>query len=609
MKVMFRFCLVVFFAMIYAQVGRSADYISVPFDFAEPKVSLNPEGDLTITMDGLMNSMEAGLPRVPFQTYKIALPRGTHFSGVTLTEKVSQSIIGKLERTGSQLPMCHRDNVFREAVITNTPDYGGPVYPTHRIATSLQYLHGVPVVIINIFSVVENRDEGRVYFLKNGEMAVNFIRENIKENDVTLLPHQTDELSRLVSNPDVIKTYPKTKKLYAEAYDYLIVTVDTFIKYQGEWSLDALQNGLKARGLRTKVTNVKDIAANTGGRDLAEKIRFFIRDEYKKSGIRYVLLVGDGDESGSGAMIPARKLWSKIRAYNGQWMWIEENIPADIYYAALDGTFNGNNNSKWGEPNDGDARGDVDFLAEVSVGRLPIKTVDELKNTVRKTLWVYTNTVPKKVFLMGEELFADLGLTGSAYMNQLVGQCTDHNYTTTGYRADWKIEKLYDSSDTVWSGEDAQAKINSGKFTMINHLGHSNINFNMRLDNIDVKYFENETPFFYYTQGCLPGDFTSNECFIELLVRFDNGAVAAIANSRYGLAPEDPAPNTTKTPGASQMLHRRFINAVFSENVTNLGRAHQVSKEEFVGLVNAQEMRWVMWVANFFGDPSIEFRY
>ena len=144
---------------------------------------------------------------------------------------------------------------------------------------------------------------------------------------------------------------------------------------------------------------------------------------------------------------------------------------------------------------------------------------------------------------------------------------------------------------------------------MINHLGHSNTTYNMRMSTYEIDDFRNAKPFFYYTQGCFPGDFTANECFIELLVRHTNGAVASIANTSYGLGPEDPAPNTTETPGASQMLHRRFINAIFSEHVVNLGRANQVSKEEFIGLANTQEIRWVMWDANYFGDPSLELKY
>ena len=121
--------------------------------------------------------------------------------------------------------------------------------------------------------------------------------------------------------------------------------------------------------------------------------------------------------------------------------------------------------------------------------------------------------------------------------------------------------------------------------------------------------FTNANPFFYYTQGCYPGDFTANDCFIEKMVRHEKAAVASIANTAYGLGPEDPDPDSTATPGASQILHRTFINAIFNEGFTNLGAAHQRSKVFHIGYSSTQEMRWVYWVATYFGDPSLEFQY
>ena len=205
---------------------------------------------------------------------------------------------------------------------------------------------------------------------------------------------------------------------------------------------------------------------------------------------------------------------------------------------------------------------------------------------------------------MGEELFAEMNLYGDDYMNQLVGACTDHSYETHGFTPEWKIAHLYDR-EHAWGWSTATTTINEGGFSMVHHLGHSNSSYNMRMSSSRIKKFTNPAPFFYYTQGCFPGDFTEDDCFIELLVRHEKSAVAAIANTSFGLGPEDPQPTTTATPGASQMLHRRFVDAVFA-NVDSMGRANQASKEAFIGLASAPEMRWVFWDAHYFGDPSLK---
>jgi hypothetical protein len=235
---------------------------------------------------------------------------------------------------------------------------------------------------------------------------------------------------------------------------------------------------------------------------------------------------------------------------------------------------------------------------------MPMKTTAEMKNFVAKTIAYARPAQPRKALLMGEELFAEMNLYGDDYMNQLVGDCSDHGYQTHGFGAEWTFSRLYDRVQS-WSGSTALTTINEGGFSVVHHLGHSSTDYNMRMGSSRIKKLTNATPFFFYTQGCFPGDFTANDCFIELLVRHQSAAVAAVANTSFGLGPEDPQPATTTTPGASQMLHRRFVDALCSGAADSMGKANQASKEAFIGLASAPEMRWVFWDAHYFGDPSL----
>jgi len=116
------------------------------------------------------------------------------------------------------------------------------------------------------------------------------------------------------------------------------------------------------KGLHCKTALVEEIEATGTGLDLPEKIRNYIRDCYLSEGTQYVLLGGDDD------IIPARGVFGEVGNY------LDHSMPCDLYYAALDGDWNSDGDSVYGEPNDGVGGGEVDLLAEVLVGRAPVGT-------------------------------------------------------------------------------------------------------------------------------------------------------------------------------------------------------------------------------------------
>ena len=593
-------------AAISADPSRQT--ITVETRFGAPAFEQHAKGEALLAVDGLPYTLEAGLPMVPVKTVRVALPLGARLTGVQVEEGPVEQMEGSVPLARSMVPYSLRWRRSAKGTPEAAPQIEGDRYPASRVRTSLQLLHGVPIVIVNVYPVLVPAGKGPLSVARQPRVTLSFGEDKAAPVGREPFAHELEQVRGLVDNPEVVATATKSAKENADGYDYLIVSSEPFISYSGPGSFKDLQEYLKGRDLRSRVVDVAAIQSSTEGKDLQDKLRNYIRAEYQRAGIRYVLLAADGDSRGSGAVIPARRFWSKIRAFNGSWTTLEENIPADLYYSCLDGDFDGNGNGKWGEPTDGTGSGDVDLLAEVVIGRMPMKTTTDLQNFVKKTLVAASRPAPQSVLLMGEELFASMNLYGDEYMNQLVGTSTDHGYQTTGYGPEWAVSRLYDREST-WGGSQALSTISSGNFSMVNHLGHSNQQYNMRMYNSSIRRFANARPFFFYTQGCFPGDFTSNDCFVELLVRHDKGAVAAVANTCYGLGPEDPDPSQTTTPGASQMLHRRFIATALASDTPSLGRANQLSKEAFLGLVSAQEMRWVFWDATYFGDPSLKLSY
>ena len=191
-----------------------------------------------------------------------------------------------------------------------------------------------------------------------------------------------------MDNPEAAGSYPSPDEIGGREetplnplvpYDYVIVTDQTLEGAPGPNNFQALRDAKQARGISTVITTTQWISATysglrpDGGADLQTKIRNFVLDAYQIWDTEYVLLGGDGDgadvggESGD-AIIPHRGF-----AAGG-----DTDIPADMYYGCLDGTFNQDEDEFWGEPTDGLNGGEVDLFAEVYVGRAAVDSPAEL---------------------------------------------------------------------------------------------------------------------------------------------------------------------------------------------------------------------------------------
>ncbi len=295
-----------------------------------------------------------------------------------------------------------------------------------------------------------------------------------------------------------------------------------------------------------------------------------------------------------------------------QWYY-ETSMPSDLYYACLDGPYNYDGDSNWGEPNDGEGGADVDLIAEVYVGRACVDSVDEVHNFVNKTISYlntdYNDQYLRKVLMAGEYL-GDYGVAswGGNYLDLLIDGCNADGYTTVGIPSDYyKIEKVYDRDweDNNWAPEDLLERINDNVH-ILNHDGHSNYVYNMKMSIWDINQFTNDKPFFDYSQGCMCGGFDDPEgddCFAEYLtVKTSKGAFAVIMNARYGFF------WAYSTDGDGTRFKRQFWDAVFGENIPVISKANQDSKEDNLNLITRSCMRWTYYQLNLFGDPSVAFK-
>ena len=94
-----------------------------------------------------------------------------------------------------------------------------------------------------------------------------------------------------------------------ENYDLIIISAKKFSKI-----LKRLSEHKNKTGIKTKIIHLNDIVNNTyftiTGRDLAEKIKYFIKNAKEIWKIKYVMLVGDID------IIPIRS----VKIYDGNFI-------------------------------------------------------------------------------------------------------------------------------------------------------------------------------------------------------------------------------------------------------------------------------------------------
>jgi len=372
-----------------------------------------------------------------------------------------------------------------------------------------------------------------------------------------------------------------------DGYDLLILTTEELSP-----AFQLLKQAHDAEGLKTQITTLSML-----GDDSPETIRSYIKDQYLQAGISSVLLGGDD------TVVPAQMFW--VEGLDEGVELYETQMPSDVFYGCLDGTFNGDGDEKWGEATDGINGGDVDLLAEVAVGRACVDTLTEAYWFVNKTI-AYSESLndlitPNYLFV-GEHL-GNFGVAswGGNYLDQLINGSNDDGYQTVGVPADsTMIETLYERDDN-WEKTDLITVVNQGVH-VINHDGHSNYNYNMKCTPNDLEQFTNTKYCFVYSQGCNAGGFDNRDCFAEYMtVKSEHAAVAGIWNARYGWF------WSFRTDGDSQRFHREFWDAVYAEDIYSFGAANMDSKADNIFLINRSCIRWCYYQLNLFGDPTLTF--
>ena len=353
-------------------------------------------------------------------------------------------------------------------------------------------------------------------------------------------------------------------------YDLIILTEDSLVP--------AFQNYINLKwktGITTKIFGVSFVKQSFPGGDTQEKIRNFIR-HYHNLGTDYFLLAGDH------GVIPARFLYVPM---NGT---ADDHIPTDFYYMCLDGNFNADGDTLYGEFNDS-----VDVTPDVKVGRLPVKNSRDVENYLYKLMSYMFSPYPglNKAVFIGSDITtpgsgAQYCIAVEDSFPENVEKIEFYETTSSNNSKDEVLDTLSQGAGFVYGNLHAQ----SFDRMLVNFTPRrsiTNYDIDRRLSNYGM-------PGFYDIVTCHIGGFDT-DALIEHLILDSSGAVGAYATTRLNY------------PAITINLNRYFYGQLFSHDVTRIGDLDFLTRMRYSDYAaNFINYRYVIFSYVLFGDPTLQ---
>ena len=581
---------------------ESTTPLSLNFSFPFPKVKEYPSQD-SIMMAGLQRYGAPGEPVLPFKIVKALIPHGKDLQSIDVTTTSRVFLEGSFSvEYGKTLSPISSDVNIEE--MQNQRIYGSanPFPGVLFSQAAVQYLRGYRILMLKFHPVQYIPQNGTLFYYETMTLTMRLKKTREASSFLRILPQDRKLVLDVIDNPSQLNTYPAVTNSqhvnflnHHYTYNYIIITSSALSS-----SFQPLIDWKIQKGLNAMIVLLENIVNNSDYHcdglygdgcgspkfnDTQAHIRNFIKDAYQNWDTEYVLLGGDVE------IIPARGVCAYVQDI------IDYSIPCDMYYGALDGSWNNDNDTKFGEGviREGDppqcsgtAGEEADFFAEVYIGRAPVETLEEATCFVDKTLW-YEQTSDdnyfKKALMVGETLDRDTeGGNSKDLVTNIIPQ-----YTTT---------RLYDR-DGTFTHNAVIAELNSGVH-IVNHYGHANQRTVMGLSKSAIDNLSNEEYFIIYSTGCYSAafdlDIGQTEAIAENFILSSRGAFAYIGNTRYGWY----MPGTTTGPG--DLFDQEFF-IMLKQGNRALGKALQLSKESLFGRFFH---RWTCFTLVLLGDPETE---
>lgn len=584
-------------AVVFLFAGNAkAEVITARLSFDPPVVRSSDEG-ASIYIRGCRSIANPGEPLLPVYVARFIIPPGEEITKISVEpESEIEILTGALAPMpdqapiGSTLPSISRSTLFSSSI--PFPSLRGKV-------EALGISCGIRVAFVNIFPCVAIPAEGKVLFAPSVKVLLETAPSaRAQTGPRSVRPERAMKLLKeSVENSETQRLYENYSTDYdvgsTDKFEYVIITSPDFSQ-----AFEALAAIKERCGMRSRIVDTAWIAGNFPGNDLQEKIRAFITFAYDEWSAEYILLGGDEE------IIPHRGLYAKVGTT------IDVNIASDLYYACLDGTWNTDGDSYYGEP------GEEDLLPEVTLGRLPVDSEEEIANCIEKIERYTSSPIVDQcetALMVGELLWSENGVNtwGGDYKDEILFGSSNWGFSTAGIPPGFESSTLYDRDLGTWSATQLLQLLSAGVH-LVNHAGHANLYKVMRLEPQHVAALSNDgitaSYFICWSHGCYAASFDnrdpsgtvqSEDCIAEELLTGQAGAISFIGHSRLGW----DAPGSTC--GVSQFFDRRFFDAIFGRGERTIGKALDLARLDNIGYISYPAVRWVYYTLCLLGDPAL----
>lgn len=518
-----------------------------------------------ITLQGTLPYLNQGKPVLPHIRANIELPLNA--TGIAISGISESDTAYRLPSPPEFAPAATPPGRDAALASVGAPDmaiYGSDSYFPAAPAELAGVYSGKSrkVAAVRIFPVRVNPVTGRMVYSSS-------IRVEISYNE----PEDNGE-------PGISMSFTENRDSTRE---YLVISSEALLP-----EFSSLLEEKREAGIGAFAISVETILRSYQGADAQQKIRACISESYKRNGTRYVLLGGDS------SVVPVRTIHAEVV----QDSIVESaDIPCDLYYACLDGTWDSDNDSVYGEVTDGEDGGEIDLIPEVFVGRIPVSSAAEVENFMTKNRKASCLPNPDKALLIGEYL----GLYGNTHAYG--GRALDE---ISRLLPAFSIDRLDDrparpSTPPSWSQETAIAALSASSALTL-HSGHGTSVKTMGISADSLASVANDSPFLFASTACHIGSFDyPRTTFVKGLINSPGGAYAAQMNTRQGWF----------APGYEHAYSGEFLEAFLYSAIIErmpLGEAHYRSKETLLPALEygddaSSVYRWCYLESTYFGDP------
>lgn len=563
-------------------------------------------GETKVSLRKTTNRAMPGEPELPVASANLELPPGSRVTSWRVTPMEEIEVPAHAQIAAAK-PLVTSEGRKLDARVKISPDQWFPAVQHGRLLSGAMQGHSLATVALRPLRYLPS--EGRLRLCTHFKVDVTIEGGGTPPLTRVRRTEQTElQASRalrtlgLKYTPSPIPASRRGSALKQAAGEYagpfghdvayLIVTADSMVS-----AFQPLVDWKNRQGISAQVVGLSTVVAKyPQGVDIPEKVRMFAKDCYMYSGTVWILVAGGG------TIIPPRYAHSDLLG--------GDNIPADSYFGNLDGNWNANSNSVFGEAGFDSASSDlVDFYPELYVGRAPCNSVADAGTFVTKTINYDRN--PPANFLNNMLFFAEV----------LFPAAWDGNEQTIIYDGTQLAEDAYDTmpsynhkvrlyehnNQTFYPGSIKENRssvidsLNAG-YNLAFHVGHGFRN-SMSVGaevmvNADIRALHNSPRNSYLVSvDCTSGaiDF---DCIGAASVNNPNGGAFAFWGS-----------TREAFPVVTRVYLQNYFNIAIRDSISEMGEALALCKIPLISLADGDYPdRWTQLTFILFGDPSLRFR-